>query len=46
MRSKYAGSLAMMSKTEFERLGGFREDLHSAEDIDLWLRAARGVGSR
>lgn len=32
----------MMPKAEFERLGGFREDLHSAEDIDLWLRAAYG----
>jgi cellulose synthase/poly-beta-1,6-N-acetylglucosamine synthase-like glycosyltransferase len=32
----------MLRKTEFERLGGFREDLHSAEDIDLWLRVAYG----
>ncbi len=26
----------------FERLNGFRENLTSAEDIDLWLRAAYG----
>jgi glycosyltransferase involved in cell wall biosynthesis len=32
----------MIYRHEFEKLGGFREDLHSAEDIDLWLRAAYG----
>jgi glycosyltransferase involved in cell wall biosynthesis len=32
----------MMPKMQFERLGGFREDLHSAEDVDLWLRAGYG----
>lgn len=32
----------MLPKVQFERLGGFREDLRSAEDIDLWLRAAYG----
>lgn len=29
----------MMRRAEFTRLGGFREDLRSAEDVDLWLRA-------
>jgi glycosyltransferase involved in cell wall biosynthesis len=32
----------MIRREEFEKLGGFREDLHSAEDIDLWLRAGYG----
>jgi glycosyltransferase involved in cell wall biosynthesis len=30
----------MMPKAVFQDLGGFREHLRSAEDIDLWLRAA------
>jgi glycosyltransferase involved in cell wall biosynthesis len=30
----------MMPKQTFLELGGFREDLRSAEDIDLWLRTA------
>lgn len=39
----YLGTPGVMIKREdFDRLGGFREDLHSAEDIDLWLRAAYG----
>ena len=32
----------MMPRDVFTRLGGFREDLDSAEDIDLWLRATYG----
>jgi glycosyltransferase involved in cell wall biosynthesis len=32
----------MICRDVFEKLGGFREDLHSAEDIDLWLRAGYG----
>ena len=32
----------MMPRKLFEQLGGFRSDLHSAEDVDLWLRAAFG----
>lgn len=32
----------MMRRDIFLRLGGFREDLHSAEDLDLWLRTAYG----
>jgi glycosyltransferase involved in cell wall biosynthesis len=32
----------MMRRDAFLRLGGFREDLPSAEDIDLWLRTAYG----
>lgn len=36
-----------MPKADFTRLGGFREDLHCAEDVDLWLRAAyRSVTAR
>jgi glycosyltransferase involved in cell wall biosynthesis len=30
----------MMPKETFLKLGGFREDLQSAEDVDLWLRAS------
>lgn len=30
----------VMKKSFFTELGGFRQDLRSAEDIDLWLRAA------
>src|SRR5690606_13209455 len=30
----------MLPKSVFVKLGGFREDLRSAEDIDLWLRVA------
>lgn len=42
-RSPYLGTPGvMMPKAVFNRLGGFREDLHSAEDVDLWLRAAYG----
>jgi glycosyltransferase involved in cell wall biosynthesis len=42
-QSPYLGTPGvMMSKAAFTRLGGFREDLHSAEDVDLWLRAAYG----
>jgi glycosyltransferase involved in cell wall biosynthesis len=37
----YLGTPAIMMRTEiFASLNGFREDLQSAEDIDLWLRAA------
>lgn len=32
----------VMPRNLFERLGGFRRDLKSAEDVDLWLRAAHG----
>lgn len=32
----------VMPQDVFTRLGGFREDLDSAEDIDLWLRATYG----
>jgi hypothetical protein len=32
----------MMAREVFVRLGGFREELESAEDIDLWLRATYG----
>jgi len=32
----------MIYRDAFNKLGGFREDLASAEDIDLWLRAAYG----
>lgn len=39
----YLGTPGVMIHREaFEKLGGFREDLHSAEDVDLWLRAAYG----
>jgi hypothetical protein len=31
-----------MPREVFSRLGGFREELDSAEDIDLWLRATYG----
>lgn len=42
-RRPYLGTPGvMMPKAVFDRLGGFREDLHSAEDVDLWLRAAYG----
>lgn len=41
--SPYLGTPGVMiQRKDFEELGGFREDLHSAEDIDLWLRAAYG----
>lgn len=30
----------VIRKQRFEELDGFREDLKSAEDVDLWLRAA------
>jgi glycosyltransferase involved in cell wall biosynthesis len=41
--SPYLGTPGVMMPTDvFARLGGFREDLHSAEDVDLWLRAAYG----
>jgi glycosyltransferase involved in cell wall biosynthesis len=33
----------MMPREVFVRLGGFREDLRSAEDVDLWLRATYGA---
>lgn len=37
----YLGTPAVMMRADtFWRLGGFREDLKSAEDVDLWLRAA------
>lgn len=32
----------VMPKESFDQLGGFRGDLKSAEDVDLWLRAAYG----
>jgi glycosyltransferase involved in cell wall biosynthesis len=32
----------MMTKALFDELKGFRTDLESAEDVDLWLRAAYG----
>lgn len=32
----------VMPRALFDELGGFRHDLKSAEDIDLWLRAAYG----
>ena len=32
----------MMPRATFLGLGGFREDLQSAEDVDLWLRASYG----
>jgi GT2 family glycosyltransferase len=39
----YLGTAGVMIQRKcFEELGGFREDLHSAEDVDLWLRAAYG----
>jgi hypothetical protein len=39
----YLGTPGVMMRADmFTRLNGFREDLHSAEDIDLWLRAAYG----
>jgi hypothetical protein len=42
-RAPYLGTPGVMMPTEvFQRLGGFREDLQSAEDVDLWLRAAYG----
>lgn len=40
-RSPYLGTPGvMMPRALFMELGGFREDLKSAEDVDLWLRAA------
>jgi glycosyltransferase involved in cell wall biosynthesis len=42
-RAPYLGTPGvMMPKEVFLRLGGFREDLQSAEDVDLWLRASYG----
>lgn len=39
----YFGTPGVMIRRDvFERLNGFRENLTSAEDIDLWLRAAYG----
>jgi hypothetical protein len=39
--SPYLGTPGvMMTKATFDASRGFREDLHSAEDIDLWLRAS------
>lgn len=39
----YLGTPAvMMRRSLFNELRGFREDLHSAEDVDLWLRACFG----
>ena len=32
----------MMTRARLLELGGFREDLHTAEDVDLWLRASYG----
>jgi glycosyltransferase involved in cell wall biosynthesis len=41
--SPYLGTPGVMiPKDRFEKLSGFRTDLHSAEDVDLWLRAAYG----
>jgi glycosyltransferase involved in cell wall biosynthesis len=41
--SPYLGTPGVMiPKSRFEKLLGFRTDLHSAEDVDLWLRAAYG----
>jgi glycosyltransferase involved in cell wall biosynthesis len=41
--SPYFGTPGVMMPREvFEGLGGFREDLESAEDVDLWLRATYG----
>lgn len=33
----------MITRARLLELGGFREDLHTAEDVDLWLRASYGV---
>lgn len=39
--SPYVGTPSVMIPVaRFRQLGGFREDLKSAEDIDLWLKAA------
>jgi glycosyltransferase involved in cell wall biosynthesis len=39
----YLGTPGIVIRRDvFESLGGFRENLTSAEDIDLWLRAAYG----
>jgi glycosyltransferase involved in cell wall biosynthesis len=42
-KAPYFGTPGVMMPAEvFHRLGGFREDLQSAEDVDLWLRASYG----
>jgi glycosyltransferase involved in cell wall biosynthesis len=41
--SPYLGTPGvMLRKRVFDELGGFRSDLASAEDVDLWLRSAYG----
>lgn len=41
--SPYLGTPGVMiPRDRFEQLRGFRTDIHSAEDVDLWLRAAYG----
>lgn len=44
--SPYLGTPGVMiPRTRFVELGGFREDLKSAEDVDLWLRCAAFDGT-
>jgi len=36
----FVHSAIAMSRTAFEMVGGYRENLNNAEDLDLWLRLA------
>ena len=40
----YGGSTFSVRRAEFERIGGFREELTSQQDLDLWIRFAHSAG--
>ena len=37
-RCIYQQSDVMFRKSIFQKVGGYRENIHNAEDYDLWLR--------
>lgn len=44
-RYPYLGTPSvMLRKTMFEQIGGFNENLETAEDVDLWIRSAYQSG--